>query len=304
MAAFTFWGDLFKFSTNVLDEDYHYDKNYSIKIKTKSVDGYGDYTFKSEQTKPDESGTSKNSMELKAKFVDEYIVSDSKLRTGGKSISENELKLGAYGEQLKGWSYVLTANLVSGQTLDKSSFASSLKYKQSNIEAKIHHDHSKNDTIEFEGTIKPKMTSAAVVGASAAFNYKTTKIARYGIGFVDRLNPAFSYGLYSFSDDGKNLGNIKFYTLQTVSPTTDVSTEIGYSMHSKDLNARAGFSYRSGLSSMWKGKVSSDGVFGLSFKHIIASGTSLTFSTAFDLGDKALLHHDPHPFGVALEGKY
>lgn len=304
MSKFTFWGDLFKFSTEVLDEDYHFDKNYVVKVKTKTVDGIGEYALKVEQTKPGEDGQSTNAMELKQKVVFSNFTSENKVKTGGKVTSENEFRLDSLNDQFRGWSYVLTANLNSGQTLDRSSFNSSLKFRQPNVEAKIHFDHSNNGLLEAEGSFKPRPDSHVIVGGQAALNYKNTKLERYGIGFLNRLHERFSFGLHNWSDDGKNCGNFKLYTLQTVSETTDVSTVVGYSLNSKKMAASAGFIHRHDLSTQWKGKVNSDGLFALSFKHLIGASTTLTLSTAFDLGNKTVLHQNPHPFGIAVESKF
>lgn len=304
MSKFTFWADLFKFSTDVITEDYPYDKNYVVKAKTKSADNLADYSIKIEQNKPGSDGNSTNALELKQKYVDRDFSSENKIKSGGKVTSENEFRLDSLNEQFRGWSYVLTANLVSGQTLDKSSFASSLKFRQPNVEAKIHFDHGKNTTIEAEGSFKPQPDAHVIVGGDVAFNYKTSKVERYGLGFLNRLNDRFSYGIHNWSEDGKDFGNLKFYTLQSVNEATDISTIVGYNINSKKISATAGFYHRHGLLSSWKGKVNSDGLLAVSFKHQIGTSTNLTLATAFDLGHKEVLHQNPHPFGIALDCKF
>ena len=245
MSKFTFWKDLFKFSNDVLDEDYHFDKNYSLKLKTKSQDNTTDYSFKAEQTKPDESGSSTNTMELKFKYSDEYMASENKYQCGKGLTSENEVVLDSLHEQFKGWRYVLTAKLMPGQTLDKSSFASSLKFKQANAEATVHLEHTKAEHVEFEGTFKPWEDRHIVVGGSSKLNYKQTNLAGYNLGFLNRLNGKFSYGFENWSPDGKDFGHFKFHTLQTVNASTDVATRIEYDWSSKQMDAVAGFLHRS-----------------------------------------------------------
>lgn len=304
MAKFTFWGDIFKFSTDVLDEGYAEDKNFSIKAKTKSTDGLATYNFKLEQTKPDDQGKCSNSMELKNKLSFTHVTSENKFKTGGKVSSENEFHLHTLNDQMKGWSYVLTANLVAGQTLDKSSFASGVKYQQSNLEAKLSMDHSSKGVLEAEATFQPRADSPAVVGGTATLNLKNHSLDGYNLAFVNKFNNNFSFGLHNWSSDGKEYGNFRIYTLQNVNTTTDVATSISYSLNSKKLAASAGFAHQHSLTNSFKGKVHSDGILSLAFKHQIGLSSYLTLSTAFDLGSKTIKHQNPHPFGVALESTF
>lgn len=304
MSKFTFWGDLFKFSTDVLDEDYHFDKNYVVKVKTKSADKTADYSAKFEQSKPGNDNTCKNAMELKQKFSTANLTSENKVKTGGKVSSENEFKLDSLNDQFRGWSYVLTANLQSGQTLDKSSFTSGLKFRQPNVEAKLSMEHSNKGEIKAEGSYKPQPDSHVVVGGEVTFGIKSSRLESYGVGFLNRLNDKFSFGVHNWSNDGKNFGNFKVYSLQTVNETTDVATAIAYSLQDKDIKATAGFLHRHGLTTQWKGKATSDGLLALSAKYMVGAGTHITLSTGLDLGSKSLVHNNPHPFGIALEGKF
>lgn len=303
MSKFDSWEDLFKFSTDVLENDYVYDKNYTVKVKTKSQDGTGEYSVKFDQGKPSEDGESKNATELKQKISQDFYKSENKFKSGGKVSSETEFYLCKLNDQLKGWSYHFNADLVSGATLDKAIFSSALSYKQDNLEAKISCDHGRSGLIDSEFSFKPNESSDIIVGGETTFDYKKTNLTRYAFGFLGRLNENFSYGLKNTGEEGQKFGNFNFYTLQKVNPTTEVATDIAYSLNDKSLSATAGFSHNH-HGNTFKGKVNSDGLLALSWKHHFGKGTSITLSSAIDMADKTLLMSNPHPFGICLEGKF
>ena len=304
MSTFTGWGDLFKFATDHISEDFHYDKNFLVKAKTKNSAGNGAYSFKVEQSKPDENGQVNNSLEVKHTIKHQNVDYEGKYKSGGKVSCEIGYDLSSLNDQLNGWTYVVNADLVSGKNLDKSDFSSTLKYEQANMQGQIKCDHGTVGEVETEWSFKPQADSDYVVGGDATFNFKKTQLASLAVGVVGRLNPTFSWGFKNWSEDGKKFGNFKFFTHQAVNPDTDVATEIGYSIDTKELSASAGFTHRCCADSTWRGKLTSDGLFALSWKRALSLGTPLTISTVFDLGDKALLHNNPHPFGIALEGTF
>lgn len=94
------------------------------------------------------------------------------------------------------------------------------------------------------------------------------------------------------------------FNLHTVNDMTKIASSIGYSFHSKKFDATLGFVHNCPHGHQWKGKVGSDGVAALSFKHTIASGLSLTLSSAIDLGSKSFVHSNPHPIGFGVDYKF
>jgi hypothetical protein len=304
MSKFTFWGDLYKFAKDVLDEDFHYDKNYQLKAKTKSQDGAAEYNAKIIQTKPDASGESTNTFEIKQTYEHTHQKWETKIKNGGKVDAEVTVDLGKFNETMQGWNYILNAGLVSGQTLDKSSFSSSVKYTQSDLIAKVKSDHGAKGLIDTEFAYKPKEDSHIIIGGEATFDYKKTNLDKYSIGFLGRLNESLSWGIRNWSADGKKFGNFELYSLQSVNATTDVATHVGYSYDTKELAAKAGFVHSADEDTTWKGKITSDGLFALAWKHKVGANATLTLSSGFDLGNKSILHNNPHPFGVGLEGKF
>jgi hypothetical protein len=304
MSKFTFWGDLYKFAKDVLDEDYHYDKNYQLKTKTKSQDGNAEYSAKIIQTKPDASGESTNTFEVKQVYEHNFSKWETKIKNGGKVDSETTVDLGKINDSMKGWNYILNANLVSGQTLDKSSFFSSLKYTQSDLIAKIKCDHNAKGKVDTELAYKPREDSHIIFGGEATFDYKESNLDKYSVGFLGRLNESLSWGLHNWSSDGKHFGNFELHSLQSVNASTDVATHVKYSYDTKVLAAQAGFSHSDGGDTTWKGKINSDGLFAMAWKHKVGANATLTLSSGLDLGDKSILHSNPHPFGIGLEGKF
>ena len=303
MTKYTNWRDFFKFSTDVLEEDYHYDKNYHVKAKTKSQDGTGEYTLKFQQGKPNADGESKNAFELKQKWHKCFMSVENKFKSCGKVSTDSKFDLGRFHDQMKGWSYHIEADLISGATLDKSCFSSSLSYKQDNLEGKLTCDHGREGIVNSEFTFKPQEDVDMIWGGEATFDYKKTNLTRYAVGFLGRVNEHFSYGIKTTGEEGKRFGNFNLYTLQRVNPYTDVATSIAYTLSDKNLTATAGFS-TAHHGNTFKGKISSQGLLALSWIHQFGSGTTLTLSSAFDLGEKRILMNNPHPFGISLEGKF
>lgn len=181
MAKLTSWADFFKFTTDVIDEDYHHNKNFSVKAKTTSNDGLGEYSLKVEQSKP-ESGESSNAMELKVRLKQTDVVTEMKLKNGGKFSVEREFGLAKLGEHFEGWTYSLTGNFIAGSTLDKSTFASALKVKRSNLDAKVTYDHSKKTDLEAEVAYHPEEQSKVIVGGNVSLNLKDAKVNKHTFG--------------------------------------------------------------------------------------------------------------------------
>ena len=305
MSSFTTWKNFFRFSTDVLEEDYVYDHNYRIKTKMQTADKTTNYGLKVEQSKPGDDGECKNTHALKYKFSDKGITQKGKLKNNGKITVKTEIDLGITNENLEGWSYHIDASLVNKETFDKAKFSSAFTYKLANMEAKMIWDHGKSGTVDHVFSFKPTDDNNLVIGGQTTFDYKKTNLTHYAFGFLGKLTDTFSYGVKNTGKEGERFGNWTFYTLQELNKNTQIASSIGYSLKSKDLTVAAGFSHTCRFHhSIWKGKVTSDGLLGLSWKHSFGNGTTLTLSSALDLGDKAILHSTPHPFGVSLEGKF
>lgn len=306
MSKFTFWGDLFKFSDDVLTEDYHFDKNYSLKVKAKSNDGTADYQVKFDQSKPDNQGNSENTIELKQKLKLWDYTSESKLKSGGKVINETEIELEKYHDSFKGWTYVINSTLVNGGTLDKGTFSSAFKFKQEGVEAKVTFPHHKKG--DFEAEVAAKLSSDkdchAILGGSLAFSVRETRLEKYEIGFLDRLNSKFSYGIKNWSEDGKTCGNLSVHTLHAATDKTSIATNVKYSYADKTISATAGFLHRFNDQWNWKAKIDTQGRFATSSKYRIADNTHVTISSALDVGSKSITHSSPHPFGIGLESTF
>ena len=304
MSKFTFWADLFKFSDGVLDEDYPFDKNYSLKLKGKSNDGLVETSLKFEQSKPDATMQSKNAVELKQKVVFNSYEVESKVKSGGKMTSEVLVKLASIDDTFKGWSYILTPTLIVGGTLDKASTITGLKYSQENLEAKATIDAPGLNNVTVEAAVKPDKDSELIVGGTADFTVKDTTLKSYEAGLLYKLDDKFSYGIKNWSTDGKDFGNFSINTLHSVNKATDVASKVCYSLSEKALDATAGFTHSFNDDWTWKAKVNSAGQFATSSKHKISKSTFVTISSALDIGSKALSYGNPHPFGIALESKF
>lgn len=214
MAKFAPWGDLFKFSTDVLEEDYIHDKNFQIKGKTKTGDD--ETSFKIEQSKPDQ-GESTNSFEFKHKYVEKDFTSDSKISSGGKLSSANEFQLSQWNDNLKGLSYILTFNAVSGATLDKSSLSSAFKLKQTGLEGKLTLDHAKKGDFDVEGSVKLLEDKDYFFGGSGSFKIREAKLEKYALGFANKCSDTFSTGWQLKCDEKDKYGKLKLYTLRNAS---------------------------------------------------------------------------------------
>eukprot|EP00344_Euplotes_crassus_P009246 CAMPEP_0197010560 /NCGR_PEP_ID=MMETSP1380-20130617/54868_1 /TAXON_ID=5936 /ORGANISM="Euplotes crassus, Strain CT5" /LENGTH=304 /DNA_ID=CAMNT_0042432579 /DNA_START=3 /DNA_END=917 /DNA_ORIENTATION=+ len=304
MSKFTNWGDFFRFSTDVLDEGYVYDKNYLVKLKTKAQDKSTEYAFKLDQSKPGEDGQSKNAIELKYKYSNHGLTQEGKVKSGGKLTVDTEYELGHQNDNLKGWSYHLDASLANGKTFDHNAFTSGVSFKQDNIEAKTTWDHGRSGTVQHEFAFKPQPDKDFVFGGESTLDYKKTNLTRYALGFLGRIGDNLSWGVKTEGEEGKRFGDLTLYTLQDVNADTSIATKVGYSHADKNLSATAGFSHSLGDGSSWKAKISSAGLFGVSWAHKFNNGTTLTLSSAVDLGDKAILHNNPHPLGISFEGKF
>ena len=305
MSRFTFWGDLFKFSDDVLNEHFVYDQNYSLKAKAKSADGKADYAIKFEQSKPDESGNSKNSAELKQKLRLHHAELETKIKSSGKVSCNAEFSADQIDDAFKGWSYNLISNLVSGATLDKSSFSSAFSFKNDQIDAKVETEHGKWTELDVEATFLPDKDQHIVVGGSASVDLGNTKLNNYEVGMVNRLDDHFSYGIKNWSKDMASFGNFSFHTLSQVNSQVKIASSIGYSLDSKALDATAGFSWTNGEGDWtWKSKIDSEGIWANSSKHQLNKNVFLVFSWALNNGTRSLLHSSPQPFGIALEAKF
>ena len=304
MSKFTFWGDLYKFAKDVLDEDYHFDKNYQLKTKTKSQDGNAEYSAKFIQTKPNAEGESTNTFEVKQVYEHNHSIWETKIKNGGKVDCETTIDLGKISSSMKGWNYILNSNLVSGQTIDRSSFFSSLKYTQSDLIIKVKCDHNAKGKVDTEFAFKPREDSHIILGGETTFDYKESNMDKYSFGFLGRINESLSWGLRNWSSDGKHFGNFELHLLQSVNASTDVATHVKYSYDTKELDAQAGFSHSDGGDTTWKGKINSNGLFAMAWKYKVGASATLTLSSGLDLGNKNILHSNPHPFGIGLEGKF
>lgn len=300
MAKFAPWSDLFKFSTDVLEEDYIFDKNFQIKAKTKN--GNDESSLKFEQTKPDE-GVSSNSTELKHKHSCKDCSWEGKIKNGGKVSIELEQNLQSLNEQFKGWSYVLSGNLQSGLNLDKASFTSSLKYKRDFLESKVTADHAKKGKeIQVEATLKATEDGQTIIGGSSTFDFASKKVLKYSLGFATKCSDKFSVGGQLLCDDGVNFGHFKFYSQRTISDSLKFATNVSY--NNKNIDATVGFHHSCSSGKQLKGKVTTGGLFALSAKYDIGNGLNLLWSTGFDLALKRHAHANPHPFGVGIDYKF
>lgn len=304
MSKFTFWADLFKFSDDVINEDYGFDNNYSVKVKAKSQCGHGDYSLKFEQSKPNEDGESTNAIELKQKISRCWYEMENKIKSGGKVSTEVTFNLSKVDENFKGWYYILNANLVNGSTLDKSNFSSAFKFKRDNAEVKVTVPHGTPTEVDAEFAFKPDQDHSLIVGGTGSFSLKSTSVKKYEFGVLGRLDDHLSWGLKNWSTDGKTYGNFSAHTLHNINDKTDVASKVTYSLGSKSIAATTGFVHRFCDDWTWKARVNTDGQFATSSKYKIGSSTHVTLSTALDLGTKSISHSSPHPFGIALESKF
>lgn len=225
MAKFAPWGDLFKFSTEVLDEDYIHDKNFQIKAKTKTGDD--ESSFKIEQSRPD-AGESTNSFEFKHKYVDQAYTSDNKIASGGKVVSANEVHLSQFHENLKGFSYTLTFNLVSGKAYDTSSLSSALKLKQSGLEGKVTFDHGKKGDFDVEGTVKLLEDKDYYLGGSGSFKVKEARLGKFAFGFANKCSDSLSTGWQLACGEKDKYGTFKLYTLRQASDHLKFAANLEY----------------------------------------------------------------------------
>ena len=301
MAKFAPWADFFKFSTEVLEDDYIYDKNFQIKGKTKTGDS--ETSFKVEQSRPDHD-ESTNSFEFKHKYADSDYTCDNKLTSGGKISNANELNLGSFNDQFKGWSYILTFNMVSGSTYDKISTSSAIKLKQPTLEGKITFDHSKKGDFDYEGTYKPLQDKEWFVGGTGTIKTREAKIGKFALGFANKCSDSLSTGWQWRCEENDKYGKIKLYTLRTASDTLKLAANIDYSIDAKKLDTTVGFQHSCSGGKVLKGKISTSGQAALSAKYDLGSGLNVIFSTGFDLATKGALYGTPHPFAVGIDYKF
>ena len=301
MAKHASWSDLFKFSTDVLEEDYIYDKNFQIKTKTKVGDD--ETNLKIEQSKPDDQGST-NSAEFKYKHSCKDCGFEAKVKSGGKASTELEYHLSGLNEQFKGWSYILSATMTAGSGLDKGVFTSSLKHKTDNIEAKITADHAKKGEITVESTLKATEDGSLVLGGTSTLNLTDRKIEKYSLGFARKFCDQLSVGGEVKVNDGVNLGNIKFYTLRNVGDNLKLAINLDYAWQAKNLEMAFGFHKSCSSGKHLKGKITTGGLIALSAKYEIGSGLNLLWSTGVDLATKAHLHSNPYPFGIGIDYKF
>lgn len=304
MSNFRSWGDFFKFATDILDEGYVYDKNYLVKLKTKAQDKTTEYALKVDQSKPGENGESKNAVEVKYKYANNGITQEGKLKNSGKATFDTEFDIGHFNDAAKGLTFHLDAEFANGKTFDTSAFSSGFTFANDTLEHKLYWDHGRSGTIEHEHSIKPRADSDILVGGAHTFDYKNPQLTNNTVGTVGTLSDNFHWGLKHEHDNGFNLGDLTLYTLQDVNADTKVATQVGYSHGDKTLNATAGFSHNLGDGSSYKAKITSAGLFGVSWAHQFNNGTTLTLSSAVDLGEKKILNNNPHPLGISLEGKF
>eukprot|EP00345_Euplotes_harpa_P005406 CAMPEP_0168327864 /NCGR_PEP_ID=MMETSP0213-20121227/6133_1 /TAXON_ID=151035 /ORGANISM="Euplotes harpa, Strain FSP1.4" /LENGTH=137 /DNA_ID=CAMNT_0008330813 /DNA_START=22 /DNA_END=436 /DNA_ORIENTATION=- len=133
MAKLTSWADFFKFTTDVIDEDYHHNKKDEAQERR-------------------------------------------------EVFSRKKFGLAKLGEHFEGWTYSLTGNFTAGSTLDKSTFASALKVKRSNLDAKVTYDHSKKTDLEAEVAYHPEEQSKVIVGGNVSLNLKDAKVNKHTFG--------------------------------------------------------------------------------------------------------------------------
>mmetsp|Transcript_20825 Transcript_20825/g.18449 ORF Transcript_20825/g.18449 Transcript_20825/m.18449 type:complete len:302 (-) Transcript_20825:38-943(-) len=301
MATFKSWEDIFKFSTDVYEEDYVYDKDFTVKAKTTSTDKRGDYSVKISQSKPDDAGLSKNSMEIKHIEKTEGGVShEAAYKSNGHVEAETTIPLGGYNFI----SYHLFWDLHMNKPANESKFASALTYKQKNLEAKFKVEHCNIGILNSELTFKPEKIADVTLGAETSFDYKNTKLLSYAVGLNHQLTPTFSWGTLAERGAGEKLGNYEAYFLQEVDEKTKIAARVGHSHVENDFRATVGVKHAVSDTATFKGKINSSGLLALSWKQILGNGATLTLSSALNLTDKSFVNSEPLPFGVQLEGKF
>ena len=273
------WGDLFKYSKELLDDDYNHGQSLVVKTKSKATDNITELSTTFKQGSPDEKGESKVGFEAKFKTANGQTTHETSAKQDGsvsyelKTPLENLFKV-------NGLNFV--ANTSASTVGSNPEFKVGFEYTSSKFRAKT---LTNIRTLLGETSWTYLARSNFAIGGQFNLNLSNSNLDKYDFGFS--WNPASSafVGLKHESTNKKTIefGRFLLNVNHAANSSQTVGTEFALDWQKKSVEARLGLLHRFNDDTSGKFKVNQCGCVDAVLKHRLNNTVTLNFVTGFCL---------------------
>eukprot|EP00743_Colponemidia_sp_Colp-15_P000094 GILK01000109.1.p1 GENE.GILK01000109.1~~GILK01000109.1.p1 ORF type:complete len:288 (-),score=48.99 GILK01000109.1:270-1133(-) len=259
--------DLNKSLTDVLTEDYAFDKQFTLKVKTKTSNGL-EYVAGGNIT---HSKAVVGNLQTKYKHGLSGLSLDVKGATDGKQTLEVKL-----ADKVPGTTFIVGATQAPGKAAFEGSVGVEYKHDLARVKATV--DLANGPTIS---TSLVSGRSGVLVGADASYNTEKGQLTNYngalGYNFGDNV-----FLLQTKTVGDKMAGQLSASYFHLVNKGLRVGGDFGYTLHNNAKIFTLGTQYTLDPTSAVKAKVDSEGKVCVHFQNKINSGVTFGLSTQLD----------------------
>jgi len=295
------WADLFKFSKEILDDDYNSGQRLVVKGKQKSADGSTDYSLTVKKAHPlTEMGEGKLSIESKAKWHQGGTALDMTAKNEGFYLVEGKHGIEDQTD-IKGLSFYWSGEC---RTAPQDDAQLRIGMDIANDRTKFRMVHNISQKFYTEILLTNLTTKRFLFGAHLHVDPMLWKVMKLDYGFVwepvDRLFLGIKHE--SLSQDVAP-GKFSLFVNHQISPEKTFTGE--YSLHwmTKAVIARAGVAYKAGEKGTIKGRLDWKGHLDGVYKHSINDNVTVSATSGLALADfgKGEMRGPKLGFGVDLK---
>eukprot|EP00347_Sterkiella_histriomuscorum_P019948 403339679 len=296
------FGDLFKYSKELLDDDFNAGQQLVMKTKSRSEDGTSELSSTLKHSTPDNSGESKVAFEAKLKSTVKGDSHELGVKQDGNCTWEMK------GNQLqtyqKGLQYIVNTTTQAIPSGSVPVIKAGLEFNNSQAKAKLLFNLR---SLALEHNLTYLARSNLIVGYNLLLDSRTQNLEKYDFGLSWETAPACYLGLKHESNSKNQLqvGNVFLYFHHIATLTQTVGTEFALDYQKKLLTARFGYSHKFNDDSSAKFRVNHHGFLDATFKHRVSSSLTLGVVSGFNLKAAVAEQKSKNlPFGLQFDFKF
>jgi len=297
----TSWEDLFKFNTELLNDDYNKGQALVIKTKAKSSDNVTEISTSYKQSVPDaKTGDIKAAFEGKFKSTQGIHAHEIVAKNDGSVSYELKSNISDL-TKVKGLTSVLSG---SGSSLGGvPAFKVGAEYSNASTKAKaLANVRSLHTVVTLSHLYKTYL-----FGAYFNIDLKNQGIINNELGFVWNPASGAKFGIQHVAAENKplDLGKFWFYFSHAASASNTIGSEFSYEWQSKKVDAKLAVSHKFNDATSGKFKIDQDANVDAVIKHQYNSTLTANFVSAFSL--KSIVESNKTkklPIGLTFDFKF
>eukprot|EP00347_Sterkiella_histriomuscorum_P011118 403373691 len=296
------WGDLFKYSKELLDDDFNHGQQLVLKTKNKGADNTSELSTTTKLSNAEKlTGDSKVAFEAKLKGLVKTSNVELSVKQDGTSVIDYKSNL---DRQLKGAQFLFNGAVSAVPTHNEPVLKSGVEVNNSNLKLKV---LANLKTLLIEKNLTYLARPNLVVGYNLILDAKSQNLEKYDFGLSWAVaNNAF-VGLKhdSTSKDQLKLGKVLFYLHHNVSLIHTVGTEYTLDFQKKVVEFRLGYAQKFNDETSGKIKVNHNAYVDLALKHRLNNVLTVGVVTGFNLKRMITEHKSSAlPLGFSLDFKF